>query len=140
MKSHIHFDEHVQHSPRTARRIRPLPRDLHIVDDEREGDAPREREDPRGIDRMKWIGQPDVGDSGIREDFRLTQFGAADADGATLELQTCDSGRLVGFRVRPQPHAGGRRHLLDAIEVGEKARTIDDDLRRWKIGQTHPII
>ena len=74
------------------------------------------------FDGIDGIGQPDVRDAGVGEDFGLAELRAADADGAGLDLPARDLRTLVRLRVRPQPHARVARARLHGGDVVPAAR------------------
>ena len=57
-----------------------------MIDDEREVRAIEKRNHAIGVRGIDRVGEPDVLDACIREDFRLAQLRAANADGAAIDL------------------------------------------------------
>ena len=82
-----------------------------------------------GIDGIDGIGQPDVRDAGVGEDFGLGQLRAADADRAGLDLPARDDRTLVRLGVRPQRARPPTRQRLHGRDIGVHPRAIDGDER-----------
>jgi hypothetical protein len=101
-----------------------------MIDDERQMRAIEQRNQPISVVWIEWIGKPDVGDAVAGEHFRLAKLGAADANGAAVDLPPRDDRTLMRFGVRPQADAarvGGRLH---PIEIAKCTRAIDNDRGR----------
>ena len=74
------------------------------------------------------------------EHLGLADLRAADAGRAALDLPPRDRRRFVGFRVRSQRYACSVRELLDAADISEETRAVDQDLRSGNIGYEHRVI
>ena len=108
-----------------------------MVDDEREVRAIEKGEDPIAVGRIQRIGNADVGDAMVGEDFRLAELGAAHADRAARDLGQRQVRALVRLRVRPEPLAGRHRDILHPLDVALDARLIHQYARRAQRGEGH---
>ena len=75
----VHFDQHVEPSSGRDHLLRPLPRHLDVVHDDRETHAIEKSQHTCRIGRVDGIGQPDVIDPGVCKDLGLAELRAAHA-------------------------------------------------------------
>ena len=137
MKADVHLDQHVDLALVHAHQARPAPRDIEVVDDEREPRAIEELEDAGGVGRVDRVGKPDVVDAGRGEDFGLAELRAADADRAARDLHAREVRRLVRLGVRPEADAPRVRRRLHAVDVLLEARLVDEDRRGAEVAELH---
>src|SRR5688572_9175325 len=100
-----------------------------MIDDEGEARAVEQRNYAVGVRRIDRVGEPDVADARVSEHFRLTEFRAADANGAAVELPTRDDWALVRLGVRTKANAARIRRCLHAIKIAKRRRLLDQDRR-----------
>ena len=137
MEPHVDLDQHVHFALGALHRVRPSARHGRVIDDEGEVGAIEQRDHAVSVDGIERIGNPDVVDAGLGEDFRLAELRAADADRAARDLQPGERRALVRLGVRPQPQAARRRDLLHALDVAFDARLLDEHARGPEIAQPH---
>jgi hypothetical protein len=125
--------EHVDGASGLRHRVRPAARDVQVIDDERQRRLFEQLQHPRRVDWIDRIGQSNVGEPGIGEHFGLAEFGAADADGAAVDLPARHHRALVGLRMRPHADAALIGRLLHAIDIGQRTRLVDEYRGRLKI-------
>jgi hypothetical protein len=139
VESDVDFHEHVDHGASAAQRRRPLPRHVHVVDNEGEMCAVEQREHAIGVDRMERVGKADIVDAGGGKDLRFAELGAADADCAAPDLPPRHLRQLVRFGVRPEPNAARIHRGLHAVDVARDACVVDKDGRGAEIRNSHAL-
>ena len=140
MKAHVDLDEDVYLPSGGVHRSGPSSRDIEVIDDERQVSAIEQREHSIGVDRVDWIGDPNVGDTGVREHLRFTDLRAADAHRPTFNLPPCQLGAFVRLRMRPQPSSAAVGERLHAFDVAGESRFVDKDGWGSEVGDFHGVL
>jgi hypothetical protein len=137
MESDVHLDQHVHASSRGRDRRGPAPRNFQVIDDEREIGARQESEHAWGVDGMNRVGKSDVSEAGGGKHLGFAQLGAANADGAAIDLPARHFGALVSLGVRPNSNAAAIGGILQTVDVSQCPLAVDEHRGRRQIAEGH---